>query len=218
MSEPDLDSVVIAVVTALMTHGPMKAKELVTALEASGIVIEKTELNRRLYRALVVVPGLSVSRGTWRFEKLGPPTRPKKRRARPPQPKLPPNAKRTRREPDPRAQFEIARDAPTPRRRTPTPAPVPPPPISPAPRPSGPIHPHSLDFETRRRRYLQRVAWLNKCIDNGNEPSDAEITDLYQYGGWLAEREVAQIFYRRALLRESKREPPEDHVEWPDEA
>lgn len=54
------------------------------------------------------------------------------------------------------------------------------------------------------RTYDEYVAELHQMIDRGEEPSDADFDELHDYGNRAIERDIPQLFYRRALMREEQ--------------
>jgi len=62
------DNQIIAEVCKLLKGVNLKARDLVKLLAASGIDIDRSELNKRLYRLKAVTPGLEVDKeGTWKY-------------------------------------------------------------------------------------------------------------------------------------------------------
>lgn len=61
-----------------------------------------------------------------------------------------------------------------------------------------------------QRGYEAHVAALHRTLDEGAEPSDDDITDLNAYRHRMAERDIAQLFHRRACLREERVEAEQE--------
>lgn len=57
--------------------------------------------------------------------------------------------------------------------------------------------------------YADVVAALYATLDAGVEPTDAELEALSEYKDPNIERDLAQLFYRRALVREERLEREE---------
>ena len=77
------------------------------------------------------------------------------------------------------------------------------------------MHIRAIELASERshvpqRGYEAHVAALHRTIDEGTEPSDDDITDLSSYRDRMAERDIAQLFHRRACLREERIEEEQE--------